>query len=232
MPGMLGWFKMTPSTTIEDITWLMTRSAAYNAGFAFVTDLKTLEANGMTDEIFSILNVWESARLEGKFSKDLMVRMSDLSTEFKLERKDPDIMILTQIFSHRFLHESKTRQPGEPLYSTFSFDNNSHEQYLSFIISAQNADISNIVLEINSHRTIKLPVNLKKGQTVKFMNQKTAILYDENWNEISSIPLDKAQFKLSKGQQSVTFDCSFSNTFDKAHAKIEFVLNGLAETIK
>lgn len=66
MPGMLGWFKMTASTTVEDIDWLMARSV-YNAGFAFVTDLNTVRQNGASDEIFSILNTWENARLKESF---------------------------------------------------------------------------------------------------------------------------------------------------------------------
>ena len=43
MPGMLGWFKMTPETSIEDIEWLLARASGYDAGYAFVASLESIE---------------------------------------------------------------------------------------------------------------------------------------------------------------------------------------------
>ena len=34
MPGMLGWFSMRNNTPVEDIEWMLARSAGYNAGYA------------------------------------------------------------------------------------------------------------------------------------------------------------------------------------------------------
>ncbi|MEN8247549.1 MAG: hypothetical protein ABFS32_01350 [Bacteroidota bacterium] len=231
MPGMLGWFKMTPSTTTEDIEWLMVRSAAYNAGFAFVTSLETLEKNGKTEEIFSILNTWETARLNGVFTQELQDRMLDLSSEFRLKKTADGILNLTQVFSNKFTHEKKVRQPGEPLYSTFEFENNSHEQPLNFIITAMDSDLSSIIIEINNHRTIDLPIELKKGQSIKYTNQESAIVYDNNWNEINTVPIIKEQLNIQKGDQSITFDCTFTNTSDKPLAKVELIVLGEPEKI-
>ncbi|MEN8192658.1 MAG: hypothetical protein ABFS12_07555 [Bacteroidota bacterium] len=231
MPGMLGWFKMTPSTTVEDIEWLMTRSAAYNAGFAFVTNLSTLKKNGKTDEIFSILNTWETARLNGVFTEEHQKRMLDLSSEFQLQKSDRNSLVLTQIYSNKFEHKQKTRQPGEPLYSTFEFENPVKEQPLNFIITAVQSDISDIKIEINNHRTIELPIKIKKGQTIKFTDLKNAIVYDQNWHKISSIKLDERSFIIPKGKQSVTFDCTFRNVGDQAKAKVELLIYGVPEEI-
>ncbi|MEN8201502.1 MAG: hypothetical protein ABFS28_02830 [Bacteroidota bacterium] len=232
MPGMLGWFKMTPGTTVEDIEWLMTRSAAYNAGFAFVTDLSVIQKNGKSEEIFSILNTWETARLNGVFTDEHRKRMLDLSNEFRLQKTGENKLVLTQIYSSKFEHEQKTRQPGEPLYSTFNFENPSDEQPLNFIITAVQADISDIKIEINKHRTVVLPITLKKGQSIKFTDQENAIVYDPSWNRISSVPLDQKSFMLSKGRQSVTFDCIFRNSGDQATVKVELFTCGVPEEIE
>ncbi|MEN8119294.1 MAG: hypothetical protein ABFS35_03065 [Bacteroidota bacterium] len=232
MPGMLGWFKMTSGTSVEDIEWLMVRSAAYNAGFAFVTNFNTLEENGKTEEIFSILNVWETTRLKGLFSKEQQKKMLDLSTEFHLEAIDKNTLNLTQRYSHKFKHQKKTRQPGEPLYSTFSFENKTEKQCLNFIITAIDGDISNIIIEINNHKNLELPIDLKKGQSIKFTNQKSAIVYDQNWNKISSAIVDRELFMIPTGNQSVTFDCAFKNSDKKAFAKIEFILYDVPEKIR
>lgn len=231
MPGMLGWFKMTATTTLEDIEWLMARSAGYNAGFAFVTDFKSVASNGSSDEIFALMNLWEKARLKGLFSKEQAKRMQDVSTEFHLEKSDNDILNLIQIYSSKFKHANKVRQPGEPLYSTFAFENPEKEQILGFIITAVGDDISNIEIELNQYKKLKLPFNIKNGQTLKFINGQTAVLYDKNWHKIDEKALDPAFFNLKKGKQELNFDCTFNNAESEATAKIELILKGNKETI-
>ena len=231
MPGMLGWFKMTSSTSIEDAEWLMARSAGYNAGFAFVTDLKSIHTNGNAEEIFLVLKLWEQARLKNLFSKEQEIIMQDVSTEFHLEKENDHELNLYRIYSNKFKHQRKERQPGEPLYSTFDFENSANEQVLSFIISAEGDDISNITMELNQYKKIELPVVLKKGQTVKFTNGKTLIVYDKNWNKIDEKTIHSAFFNVKKGRQSINFDCSFSNTEPEASAKIEIRLRGKSEIV-
>ncbi|MEN8228116.1 MAG: hypothetical protein ABFS38_08180 [Bacteroidota bacterium] len=231
MPGMLGWFKMTSSTSVEDIEWLMTRSAAYNAGFAFVTDLVTLAENGNTEEIFSILNTWETARLNGIFTEDQMRKMQDLSTEFHLEKNDQNVLLFTQKYSYKFQHEKKIRQPGEPLFSTFNFENLSNKQPLNFIITAVHSDLSNISIEINNHKTTELSISLKKGQTIKYRGNENAIIYDQNWNVINTVPINRRSFIMEKGNQSITFDCIFQKSDEEAMARIEFILYDLPDKI-
>ena len=232
MPGMLGWFKMVPSTTVEDIEWLMVRSASYDAGFAFVTDLKTITNNGKSDEIFSIMNVWETARLNGLFSAEQKEKMRDLNTEFQLKRADNNTLELTQIYSHKFNHEKKVRQPGEPLFSTFDFENNGDKQAFSFIITAIESDISDIKIEIDNHETVTIPVHIKNGNTLKVTSEGEARIFDQNWNEVSVISLSNFPINVSKGAHSLIFDCAFKNTMDKPLAKIELILRGAAEQIK
>jgi len=231
MPGMLGWFKMTPGTTLEDIEWLMARSAAYNAGFAFVTNLSTLKRNGKTDELFSILRVWETARLNGLFTEEQKERMLDLSSEFRLKEIDMNNLELTQIYSHKGVHEHKTRQPGEPLHSAYTFENTTQEQPLSFIITAVQADLSDLKIEINNHRTIELPIVLKRGQTVKYTDKENAVVYDPYWNQITSAPLDSTSFMIPEGNQVITFDCTFTNEKEGAMVKVELLVYGIPEKI-
>ena len=231
MPGMLGWFKMTASTTIEDAEWLMARSAGYNAGFAFVTDFSSIQKNGNSDEIFSILKLWEQARLKALFSKDQEKRLQDVSAEFHLEQRSDKSLNLYQVYSNKFKHFKKDRQPGEPLYSTFEFENFADEQILSFMITAEADDISNITIELNQYKKVQLPIVLKKGQTLKFTNGKTLIVYDKNWNKLDEKIIDPALFIINKGKQSINFDCSFDNSESEADAKIEFRLKGKNEII-
>ncbi|MEX0273651.1 MAG: hypothetical protein AB3N16_04660 [Flavobacteriaceae bacterium] len=231
MPGMLGWFKMTPSTTIEDIEWLMTRSAAYNAGFAFVVGFDALEQNGRTEEIFSLLNNWETARLNGLFSEEQQKRMQDLTTEFHLERTDTDDLLLTQMYSHKFEHLKKVRQPGEPLYTNFEFDNKGGEQSIGFIVSAVSGDLADIRIEIDNHYTLEWNLVLKRGRSLIYKGGDQAVVLDENGHKLQVLPLNKEILKLGRGKHSLTFDCVFKNEGEAPKAKVELRLKGTTETL-
>lgn len=212
MPGMLGWFKMTASTTLEDIEWLMTRSAAYNAGFAFVMDLKAVKGNGVSAEILNRINLWETARLKGVLPEEITAKMRDLSTEFHLEKGKGNTLNLTQVYSHKFKHLKKERQPGEPLSTSITFENKAVKQALGFIITAVQADISNLQLEINHSKSVPIPVELKKGQSIKYSGGKEAVLYDAQWNPVKIITLQQDQWMVSVGKNDMVFDCQFSET--------------------
>lgn len=212
MPGMLGWFKMTANTTLEDIEWLMTRSAAYNAGFAFVMDLNAVKGNGVSAEILNRINLWETARLKGALPEDVTAKMRDLSTEFHLEKGKDHTLNLTQVYSHKFRHLKKERQPGEPLSSSFSFENKAPKQALGFILTAVQADVSSIELEINHHKTVHIPVELKKGQSLKYSGGKEAVVYDAQWNQLKVIAMPQEQWVVSSGKNDLVLNGRFSET--------------------
>ncbi len=232
MPGMLGWFKMTATTTVEDIEWLMARSASYNAGFAFVSDLHTVKQNGASDQIFSILNTWENARLEGKFSMAQMERMKPLENEYKLRKTGTGDLFLTPVYSYKFSHTKKILQPGQPAFSTFTIDNKGSEQPLHFILTAMDETVSNIRIELNNTKTLELPVSIDKGQILKFTEGTEAVLYDKNWQVLRRIPLNTDLLHCKTGQQQVQVDGRFEGTGETAQFKLEFLFYGPAEKLE
>ena len=209
MPGMLGWFKMTPETSIEDIEWMLVRSAAFNAGYAFVTNYEAIEENGHTEKILKLLGEWEKARLSGAFSNEQKHRMENINTEFHLEPINQNEWNLYQVHSFKFNHKKKVRQPGEPLYSTFSFENPAESQPLNFILKAINGDVKDIKIEIDSYKEISLPVILKAGEIIKYTGGNLAIKYSKNWEIIKEFNIDASELIVAKGEHKLTFYCSF-----------------------
>ena len=231
MPGMLGWFKMTPETSIEDIEWMLARSAAFNAGYAFVASYEALEKNGHTDAILERLGSWEKARMAGAFSDEQQQRMEDIKNEFQLEGAGDGTWQLRQIHSFKFKHEKKVRQPGEPLYSTFNFHNPVTTQALNFILTAVGADVRDAKIELNNYKNFVLPVTLKEGESIKYAGGNEAIIFSRTWQEKRRIPIDAALLQVAKGDHSLTFDCQFSEGKD-AVAKLEIRIVGEAEKLK
>ena len=221
MPGMLGWFKMTPETSIEDIEWLLARSAGYDAGYAFVANMEEIEKNGNSNKILELIGDWEKLRIGGTFTKAQKEILKDNNKEFTIKKIRKNEWNFQEVKAEIFNHEMKVRQPGEPLYSTFTFFNIGNRQALNFILSAIDSDASEITIELNNYKKIKLPTVLRKGHFIKYNGGYKAFVYDSNWNIVEEFEVNPSDFKVSNGENSVTFDCSFEKTQKKASVKLE-----------
>lgn len=230
MPGMLGWFSMRPTTSIEDIEWMLARSAAFNAGYSFVTNFDALEKNGYTDEILKAIGEWEKARMADVFSADQRQRMEDIGNEFHLESTGANQWDLHQVHSFKFSHAKKVRQPGEPLYSTFNFENTTGDNTLEFILTAVDTDLSGITLELDNYKKTTLPLKLESGQTLKYTGGEYAILYNENWQKMREVKLD-LDLSIANGDHTLNFDCAFDGGGKEPQAKLELRIVGTAEPV-
>jgi hypothetical protein len=221
MPGMLGWFKMTPETSMEDMEWMLARSAGYDAGYALVADLEIVAENGNSDKILELIGDWEKLRLSNSFTEAQKELMRDNSKEFSIEKIKDGEWNWQELYSEIFIHAKKTRQPGEPVHSTFTFDNPAAEQVGSFSLSATNSDVSGIALELNNYKEIQIPIHIKQGQTLKYTGGNELILYNTNWEINSKIALDLSHFKIKKGENSITLNCDFDTSDKEANLKLE-----------
>ena len=230
MPGMLGWFSMRPEVSIEDIEWMLARSAAFDAGYGFVTNFESLEKNGQTEEILDALKLWEKARIIGAFTEEQKDRMKSLENEFHLEPVEENQWMLYQVHSYKFKHEKKIKQPGEPLHSTFSFNNPAESQILSFLLTAVKSKVSNIKLEIDNYKDVILPITLENGETLKYIGGNKAVVYNGSWQIMHEVAIDGGALRVSPGDHTIRFDCNITEEND-GHAKFEVRLNGQADRL-
>jgi hypothetical protein len=232
MPGMLGWFSMRNNTPVEDIEWMLARSAAFNAGYAFVSGDKQFKTNGQTDEILRLIGEWEKARMEGAFSEEQKERMKDINNEFHLETLGENRWNLYQIHSFKFKHEDKVRQPGEPLFSTFKFENPEESTIMNFILTAQDATISALKIEMNNCCEIAIPVSLAAGESARYSGSETLEILNASLQKIKEIQVDISKLQIAKGNHSIVFDCVFSEKGKEPAAKFEVRISGKKEELK
>ncbi len=221
MPGMLGWFKMTPETSVEDMEWMLAKSAGYDAGYALVADLPTVNQNGNSDKILELIGDWEKLRISDSFSKAQKEGMRDSEKEFTLKKVNDSEWNLQEVYSEIYSHEKKVRQPGEPLYSTLEFNNAGEEQVLNFTMTAINCDVSGVSLEINGYKKIELPGTIKEGQILKYSGGKEVVLFDSNWQIIRKYNIDLSDLKINNGENVITVDSNFDKAEKDASIKVE-----------
>lgn len=211
IPSMLGWFKYDATTSIEDVEWLMARSAAFDAGYTLVTNKKAVDGNGETERIIKAIREWEHARLKGAFPKELKAEMEHLANEYSLNETSETTWDLTPYSVQRFKHKNVERQPGEPVVSKWEFKNPYERGTLDFIIKA-NDDISNVSLTIGGYSTVNISTPLKKGQNIKYDGGDTIKICDSGWNVISTESVDPSRLMVDAGETTIVFACKFASS--------------------
>jgi len=211
MPGMLGWFSMRPDMSLEDMEWMLARSAAYDAGYAFVTSFDVLEKHGQANEILSLINLWEQARMNGAFPDSLKKEMEDLDNEYHLEAAGTNSWNLYHVSTGIFYHTQKERQPGEPLSTVFTFTNPYQSQHPTITIQAMDdTQCRDIRLETDNAKEISFPVELSNGQMLIYMGGNNAELRDRYRNFIKTIPVSTDELILPKGEHTFEMTAEFT----------------------
>lgn len=231
IPCMLGWFSMRDNTSIEDIEWMLARSAAFDAGYALVTSNKLVEKNGFGEEILEKIKQWEKARMSKAFTEDQKKRMENIQAEFTLETVSENQWNLYPYNVQRYEHKRIIRQPGEPVWSTFEFENIHKEQPLQFILTTtKKSSASKLFIEIDDYKKIDLEITLAAGENLKYEAGKNIVLYDKSWNRLESIRIDPSLLLLSKGKHKIKIGCEFSGS-EEASLKLELKTIGEAEEV-
>jgi hypothetical protein len=231
IPSMLGWFSMRANTSIEDIEWMLARSAAFDAGYALVTSPDLVSKNGFGKEILEKIKQWERARISNAFTADQKKRMEDIKAEFMLESTSENSWDLTPYDVQRFEHNYRIRQPGEPVWTSFSFKNEFSEQPLQFILkTTKGTAASDITIEIDDFKKIDLNITIQEHQYLKYTGNDVVVLYDETWNMIKEIPIDSDICTISKGAHKIKVDCKFSGS-DESSLKLELKTAGFPEKV-
>ncbi|WP_242116992.1 hypothetical protein [Aestuariivivens sediminicola] len=210
MPGMLGWFQMTSEISLEDLEWMLARSAAFDAGYAFITSEETLNTHGQSDAILNLVKQWEAARLGGAFPKHLKKEMEDLNNEYHLENRSENSWHLFPTKYASFNHTQKVRQPGEPLHTAHKFENPYTEQPIQITIKlAEETVCKNIVVELDNYKKIEFPITLSDNQILRYEGGDKATVYDQHWNAIKTITMEDDAILISNGSHTLTADCTF-----------------------
>jgi hypothetical protein len=236
LPSMLGWFSMSGQTSVEDTEWLLARAAGFDAGFAFNLNFENVTKNGESEAIFKAINTWETARMAGAFTPEQKLKMEDINNEYHLENVSPGKWNLFPYQIKRYLHEQKVRQPGEPVFSTYEFDNTCDDQPMMFIMTLlpveknTGSPVSKITLEVNDYHKMEIPVTMEPTQVLKLDASGQLNLFDKNWKLIKTILPEGKIPLLSHGKNKIIFDAEFSGD-GASKFRIEMKTIGKAEPV-
>jgi len=222
IPAMLGWFRMTPETSLEDIEWLLARSAGFDAGYALVTSLAAVNRNGFNENILTAIREWERARLGGAFPADVKKKMQNIKNEFHLEMEGTNNWNLYPYTIWRAEYKPDSGQ------MPIEINNENPDQPVQFILSSgPETSASLIRLDIDGGRKILIPLNLPANHHIKYTGGSYIYLYDSTWQLVGTGQLTQYYVTLTQGKHKLGFEATFTTAGPKQGIKIEMKTVGL-----
>jgi hypothetical protein len=222
IPSMLGWFRMSPETSLEDIEWLLARSAGFDAGYALVTSLKSVGENGSGDKILSSIKEWERARMANAFPPEVKKLMQNIKNEFHLETSGPRNWNLYPYTIWRGEYKPGT----EPL--TIDMNNENPDQPLQFILSSgPENSLMGISLTFDGEQKVRIPLELPANHYIKYTGGSYIYLYDASWNLVTTGQITQYDVTLMQGKHKVGFEAIFTQAGPKQGIKVEMKTAGL-----
>ncbi len=230
MPHMLGWYLLAENTSMSEMEWMLARSAGYGAGFAMVIKPASIKKNPLALNLLDAIREWETARNGRAFSKEQQERLKDPKNEFHLERIAEGKWNLTQYaISPVFVREKFIRQPGEPTYTTWNYQQEWKEQALQFrlTVTGKQGTVSNVKIQLDNYAEIKLPVELNAGESVVCDGTSLLKIYDlkgklKDTHQLAAVPP-----VVANGSHNIIIDCSFGG---EEPPKIEMQFKGKMAT--
>jgi hypothetical protein len=222
IPAMLGWFRMTPETSLEDIEWLLARSAGFDAGYALVTSLAAVNLNGFSEKILTAIREWERARLGGVFPADVKKKMQNIKNEFHLEMEGPNNWNLYPYTIWRA--EYKPDSGLMPI----EINNENPDQPVQLILSSGPENSATLIrLNIDGGRKILIPLDLPANHHIKYTGGSFIYLYDSTWQLVGTGQLTQYYVTLTQGKHKLGFEAIFTTAGPKQGIKIEMKTAGL-----
>lgn len=226
MPHMLGWYLLAENTTMPEMEWMLSRAAGYDAGFAMVARPEALRKNTLSGSLLDAIREWEAARHAKAFSALQREALKNPKNEFHLEKiADGKWNLHTYAISPVFLREKFERQPGEPTYTTWNYQQTWREQPLQFrmnIVGTDGGSVKNIKIQIDRYKEMLLPFELKSGESLVSDGTEIIRLYDKNGKPKRTFKLDGVPPVLGQGAHNIIIDSQFDGD-----AVIEVQFKGL-----
>ncbi len=233
MPKMLGWFQLTPNTTLADIEWLMARSAGYNSGFAMSTSRRSLKGNPLTDSLLETIRDWEALRMQDAFTAAQRAAMRDTDREFHLAKIDGQFMLHSYLASKVYEYKHYERQPGEPTYAEWEYTQLGVKQPLQFTLTLKGSTglVDNTVFEFDNYLYFEIPLAIEAGQTLLCDGTATLRLFDDRGRQVKKHNLAAAPPNIPHGQHDIKLSCEFEG--DPAPVvQVQFKALGKSEPVK
>jgi hypothetical protein len=215
IPNMLGWFLLNSSTTLQEIEYMLARSAGFDAGYALTGDIENFLANIEFDHIAEAINIWEEARLRKIFSTQQVEELQDVNNDFSLSKSDKDEFLLQYYDKIGFELLNEAVQPGQPNDVKVEIEiEEAQDLYIVFGAVGEDGSIKSINFEIDGFNAYTIDTELKPNWAVTYRGDNELLVYDEVGRLKSKLAIDSSKIELDSGFHTIRVSSEFSGDSD------------------
>ena len=212
-PHMMGWFEFRSAspqleaTTLDEIEWMLSKCAGWDAGFALVASPEVFKTNGQGEAVINAIREWEEARHLGAFTQSQKERLKELTSEWHLEKVGEKRWLLFPLaFSPKFVFSAEHNK------AEWRFNNEFEKQPLRFVMRVlpdkPERTVANPSFKIGRNEII-FQVELKSNQYLVYEGGDEGVVYDWNWHPLQKVKVKGRQLVVPSGEVLVKFSCQF-----------------------
>ncbi|MDQ6423480.1 hypothetical protein RB620_29100 [Paenibacillus sp. LHD-117] len=221
IPPMLGWFLIRSTsdrfeaTTLDEIEWVLSKAAGFDAGFALSADMAVLRRNGNSEALLEKVRQWETARGTGAFTESQKERLRDPKSDWHLEPAEDGAWRLVPVsLSKPLVCSPDELQPGQPGGADWAFYNKFGEQPLRFCLRVspgygnEDAGVKRPTFYTNGEY-MTFETDVRANEYLVCDGDRIGKVYDLNWNLLRTVQASADAPVVRAGGQTVSFSCKF-----------------------
>jgi len=226
-PMTLGWFPIHGAdrhqqcTTLEDVEWMLSKSAAFNANYGLVVPRVAMHRYGQLGEVMSLARTWNELCSSGLLSDELREEMRDPYQDWHLEREEEGFLLYRLFVSRRFRCAFSPADNG--LYVAGPWDWSIEEEGpfgLRVFIEGK-GEIQNPVVHLGDEELL-FPCSVKANQILYYDFDTVAYITDLEYNVLEVVtPIGDAL--LPSGDSQVRFSCTFAEEKLKPAVSVRYL---------
>ena len=212
-PLSLGLFKIRisdsrrPATSMEELEWMLSKAASFDAGYGLVIDPLALKGHGMLDEMLETMNRWNRLQRTDAFTEQQEQLLRDPYLDWHLEQVDSlnSYLLYEQHISRRFRCDFKENEPGVLRTETWTWNSDEGGAFGLRIQVDGEVEILNPMVN-TSRGLVMFPCALKPGQRLLYDFGETAWVVDADYHIIEEVFIEGLA-ELEEGSNEVYFLC-------------------------
>lgn len=208
----LGWFmihasdKKRPATSTDDLEWMLSKAAAYNASYGLMLDSKAMKSLGSLPDMLALMRQWNQLTRNNAFSAVHKEVMKDPYLDWHLESQGDSLFLLYPLrFSRRyqcaFQKTDTTLLQAEPWMWKVEED----KHYGLRLHVDGEVEVANPMIN-TTKGLVMFPCTLKPGQQLAYNFGDYAYVMDANYNTIMTVAMEGLP-ELAQGDNEVVFFC-------------------------
>lgn len=234
--GSLGWFviratdKLKAGTTMEDLEWMLSKAACFDAGYGLLVDPKAMKSHGLLNEMLTKTRQWNELIVDGAFSPSQKERLRDPYLNWHLEPQEDGHYVLYPInISRRYQCNFISEESGLLTSEKWTWNAEEEGRYGLRIMVDGSTEIHDAM--VNTEKGLVLfPCVIRPGQQLCYDFTDVARVMDANYNIVKEVTVEGLS-ELPEGDSEVYFICEYDPSKKRPEVSLRYVTHEKTEEI-